>query len=219
MKVDGRHTVAAGSLLDTLLGLGIRLPHLCKDDNLAPIGACRTCLVEADGRVVAACHTPAAGIEAVSTTSDRVVRLRRAVLRLTAMMHGPEPAVPGGPHSSEVWAAYDSHDVERPRAPRRVRETLDASSPFFEFDEQACILCGRCVVACQQLQHIGAIGIAGVGTAARVVPGAGVTFAESICTACGSCVAACPTYALRPKTARAAAHPRESLQERPGEGA
>jgi predicted molibdopterin-dependent oxidoreductase YjgC len=200
MKIDGHDVDASGSLLDAILALGIDLPHLCKDDNLPPIGACRTCLVEADGRIVAACHTPAAGIQEVHTGSERAVRLRRAILRLTSRMHGAEPDVPGGPRSGEIWAAYEAHAVERPAYPRRARAGFDASSPFFEFDEQACILCGRCVTACQQLQHIGAIGIAGTATAARVTPGTGVTFAESICTACGSCVAACPTHALRPKT-------------------
>ncbi|GIW17295.1 2Fe-2S iron-sulfur cluster-binding protein [Tepidiforma sp.] len=198
MRVDGQEVEPAGTILDAVLALGISLPHLCKDDNLPAIGACRTCLVEADGRVVAACHTPAAGVEEVLTASERAVRLRRAVLRLTARMHGPRPDVEGGPRSAELWAAYGEHGLEQPAYPRRARDTFDTSSPFFHFDEQACILCGRCVAACQGLQHIGAIGIAGTGTHARVTPGAGVAFAASICTACGSCVAACPTHALRP---------------------
>lgn len=201
MKLDGREVESAGTILDAVLALGIRLPHLCKDDNLPPIGACRTCLVEADGRIVAACHTPAAGVGEVQTASERAVRLRRAVLRLTARMHGPEPDVEGGPRSAELWAAYDEHGLGQPAYPRRLRDTLDTSSPFFHFDEQACILCGRCVAACQGLQHIGAIGIAGTGTHARVTPGTGVSLAASICTACGSCVAACPTHALRPAAA------------------
>ncbi len=199
MKVDGREAPALPTLLDAILALGIHLPHLCKDDNLPPIGACRTCLVEADGRIVAACHTPAAGVADVWTTTERVVGLRRTVLQLTAGMHGPQPNVPGGPSSAEVWSAYAAHGIDRPQYPRRVRTGVDESSAFFVFDEQACILCGRCVTACQQLQHIGALGIAGTGTAARVTPGAGTTFAASNCTACGSCVAACPTHALRPR--------------------
>lgn len=201
MKIDGRDAPMLPTILDAVLALGIHLPHLCKDDNLPPVGACRTCLVEADGRVVAACHTPTAGVTEVRTSTERVVTLRRTVLELTAGMHGPEPNVPGGPHSGEIWAAYEAHGLDRPQYPRRARSAADESSPFFLFEEQACILCGRCVVACQQLQHIGAIGIAGTGTAARVTPGAEGTFARSNCTACGSCVAACPTHALRPRPA------------------
>ncbi|WP_322796522.1 2Fe-2S iron-sulfur cluster-binding protein [Tepidiforma sp.] len=203
MRVDGREAPPRGTILDAVLALGISLPHLCKDDNLPPIGACRTCLVEADGRVVAACHTPAEGITEVSTGSPRVVALRTTVLELTRGMHGPRPDIAGGPSSGELWAAYEAHRLAEPPGPRRERSGLDASSPFFAFHEQQCILCGRCVAACQQLQHIGAIGIAGRGTAARVTPGAGATFADSACTACGSCVAACPTHALVPKEGRA----------------
>lgn len=199
MNIDGREVDARGTLLDTILALGIDLPHLCKDDNLPPIGACRTCLVEADGRIVAACHTTVEGIREVRTTSERVVKIRRAVLFLTARMHDSAPDSVGGPRSSEIWAAYETHGIDRPSHPRRVRTNLDTSSPFFVFDEQPCILCGRCVAACQQLQHIGAIGIAWTSTAAQVTPGTGVPFAASACTACGSCVAACPTHALRPK--------------------
>ncbi|MCZ7575933.1 MAG: 2Fe-2S iron-sulfur cluster-binding protein [Dehalococcoidia bacterium] len=84
---------ATGSLLDTVLAAGIALPHLCKDDNLPVIGACRTCLVEADGRIVAACSTPAAGVQECATDSERAVRIRRGVLELTAAMQsGPAGA-------------------------------------------------------------------------------------------------------------------------------
>ncbi|GIW12816.1 MAG: hypothetical protein KatS3mg062_0255 [Tepidiforma sp.] len=213
MKVDGHETEAAGTLLDVILALGIDLPHLCKDDNLPPIGACRTCLVEADGRIVAACHTPAAAVQEVQTRSVRAIELRQAVLRLTARMHGREPDVSGGPRSGELWAAYAAHGLERPSYPSRPRSAVDLSSPFFEFHEEPCILCGRCVVACQQLQHIGAIGIAGTATSARVTAGAAVAFAESACTACGSCVAACPTHALRPKPLRATHRPGDARGE------
>lgn len=202
MRVDGGEATAEGTILDAIIRLGIQLPHLCKDDNLAPIGACRTCLVEADGRVVAACHTPAAGVTEVRTASPWVVALRTTVLELTRRMHGPRPDVRGGPSSGELWAAYEAHRLAEPAWPRRERTGLDESSPFFVFHEQQCILCGRCVAACQQLQHIGAIGIAGRGTVSRVTPDADVTFAASACTACGSCVAACPTHALVPKEAR-----------------
>lgn len=202
MRVDGRETPAHGTILDVVLALGISLPHLCKDDNLPPIGACRTCLVEADGRVVAACHTPADGVTEVLTASPRVVELRTTVLGLTRRMHGPRPDTRGGPSSGELWGAYEAHQLAEPARPQRQRAGLDESSPFFAFHEQQCILCGRCVVACQRLQHIGAIGIAGRGTASRVTPGADATFAASACTACGSCVAACPTHALVPKEAR-----------------
>src|SRR3990172_2837473 len=97
--VDGASVEPAGSLLETVLAAGIDLPHLCKDDNLPAIGACRTCLVEADGRVVAACSTPAGSATSVFTDSERVVRIRRGVLELTAAMQILGRPGAGGPVS------------------------------------------------------------------------------------------------------------------------
>ncbi len=200
MRLNGTPVEPRSSLLDTVLASGIELPHLCKDDNLPVIGACRTCLVEADGRIVAACSTPAAGVQECSTTSERVVRIRRGILELTAAMQQPQAAeTAGGPRSVESTVAYDAHGVRTSSYETRTGGHVDVSNPFFSFHEDACILCARCVTACQDLQHIGAIGIAGRGHTARVTPGTGVSFRESICTSCGSCVAACPTTALRPK--------------------
>jgi len=198
LVINGRECAAGGSLLDAVLATGIDLPHLCKDDNLPAIGACRTCLVEADGRIVAACSVPAASVSRVETEAQRVVQLRRGVLELTAGMLARRDGTAGGPCSRAAAEAFarDAADVSRYHV--RNRDHVDNSNAFFSFHDDACILCGRCVVACHDLQHIGAIGLAGHGTKARVTPGAGVPFNQSICTSCGSCVAACPTSALRP---------------------
>ncbi len=202
--VNGRAVAATGSVLEAVLAAGIDLPHLCKDDNLPALGACRTCLVEADGRIVAACSVPASVVSRVETESERVVRIRRGVLELTAGMVAREASpAGGGPHVGTTAAAFTRDRVELSRFAPRPRGFTDASNSFFSFDEAECILCGRCVAACQGLQHIGAIGLAGRGRSTRVTPGAGQAFRESICTSCGSCVAACPTAALRPKGAEA----------------
>ncbi len=199
LLVDGREVRAQGSVLDSVLACGIELPHLCKDDHLPAIGACRTCLVEADGRVVAACSIPAESVRTVNTEEARVVRLRRGVLELTAGMQRERTA--GGPLSSTTSAAFSHARANTSRFPMETRTHEDFSNSFFSFAEEACILCGRCVAACQALQHISAIGMSGRGRATRVTPGEDVSFAESICTSCGSCVAACPTTALAPKMA------------------
>jgi predicted molibdopterin-dependent oxidoreductase YjgC len=196
--INGREFAAAGSLLDAVLASGVDLPHLCKDGNLPAIGACRTCLVEADGRIVAACSVPAASVSRVETETPRVVQIRRGVLELTAGMIARHDAMPGGPCSRLAAEAFARDAADVLRYPLRRRDHVDTSNSFFSFHEEACILCGRCVVACQDLQHIGAIGLPGRGNKSRVTPGADVTFSESVCTSCGSCVAACPTTALRP---------------------
>ncbi len=199
LTIDGQPSGGSGSVLDAVLALGIELPHLCKDDHLPAIGACRTCLVEADGRIVAACSVPAASVNAVSTTSEQAVRIRRGVLELTAAMQRESIDAAGGPHQHQTRDSAASAGADSARFPVRTATHIDESNPFFAFHEEACILCGRCVTACQQLQHISAIGMAGHGAGTRVTPGAAVSFLESVCTSCGSCVAACPTTALRPK--------------------
>jgi len=196
--IDGAGVVASGSLLDAVLAAGIDLPHLCKDDNLPPIGACRTCLVEADGRIVASCSVPAASVKEVNTSSERAIRLRGAVLALTAAMIAPGPGG-GGPLGGTARATIEAHPVAGAVFARSTGESVDTTNPFFSFHEEECILCARCVTACQALQHISAIGMSGRARETRVTPGAGATFRDSICTSCGSCVAACPTTALRPK--------------------
>jgi len=197
IELNGATVDAVGSVLDTVLAAGIDIPHLCKDDNLPAIGACRTCLVEADGRVIASCSMPAANVKVVTTHTGRVERIRRGVLELTLATQSDRTTV-GGPHADEAAAAAAGHDATGASFAVRPRTGADTSSPFFLFSEAACILCGRCTTACQALQHISAIGLAGRGTSTRVTPGAGETFRDSICTSCGSCVAACPTSALRP---------------------
>ncbi len=200
LVVNGTESVAVGSVLDTLLVAGIELPHLCKDDNLAAIGACRTCLVEADGRIVAACATPAANVKAVETETERARTLRRGVLQLTlAMQTDLASANDGGPLAATLAETAAREGVQNDAFGRSSGELVDRSNPFFSFHEAACILCGRCVSACQSLQHISAIGMAGRGRATLVTPGASESFRESVCTSCGSCVAACPTTALSPK--------------------
>jgi formate dehydrogenase major subunit len=199
ISVDGREMDAGGSLLDVILAAGISLPHLCKDDNLPAIGACRTCLVESDGRVVAACSYPAADVKEVQTATDRVTRLRRIILELTAAMQSAPGEASLGPHGNEAAETVRLSGAEPGRYDARTGTHVDRSAPFFSFHEESCILCGRCVVACQALQHISAIGLAGRGRQTRVTPGADESFRESICTSCGSCVAACPTPALRPR--------------------
>ncbi|MEP6871203.1 MAG: 4Fe-4S binding protein [Anaerolineaceae bacterium] len=201
LLVNGTELPAVGSLLDTLLAAGIELPHLCKDDNLPAIGACRTCLVEADGRIVAACATPAASVKLIESETERVRKLRAGVLHLTlAMQTDATPAGRGGPLAGTLAEAVARQGIGDSLVRHISGQAEDASNPFFSFHESACILCGRCVSACQSLQHISAIGLAGRGAVTTVTAGAGVTFRESECTSCGSCVAACPTTALRPKS-------------------
>ena len=186
------------TVLDAVNRLGIPLPQLCKDPDRAPLGACRTCLVHVEGQrgLPAACHLPARDGMIVRTTHPEAVRVRRAVLDLTLSMLTPAPERDG---FGQLGPATARHDLARPAHAAHHRFEPDVSKSFFVLDREACILCGRCTVACGDVQRIGAISLVGRGHDARVGVFADGAMSSSVCTSCGQCVATCPTGALRPK--------------------
>jgi formate dehydrogenase alpha subunit len=200
LTIDGRCVVLAegATVLDGVNRLGVPLPQLCKDPDRPPLGACRTCLVHVDGvrGLPAACHLPARDGMVVSTAHPEARRVRAAVLDLTRSMLTPGD---DGDDFGQVGAATSRHDVREPTWPALHRFEVDASKSFFVLDRQACILCGRCTVACDEVQEIGAISLLGRGHATRVGVFGDGAMASSVCTSCGQCVATCPTGALRPK--------------------
>ncbi len=206
ITIDGASfkATASSSVLDAVLGAGIDLPHLCKDADGPALGACRTCLVEVDGvrGLPAACSTPIREGLAIRTDSEAAVEARRGILELTLAMR--DDAQPIGENELSHHASTHAADASRWKV--KANPTLDESNHFYKFDASQCILCGRCVSACTDRQHIGAIGIAGLGKAARIAAFDEDPLGESTCTSCGSCVAACPTEALVGK--RGAAGPK-----------
>ena len=197
LTVDGvTVTMPAGTmLLDAIAAAGRQVPHLCKPEARGPLGACRTCVVEIEGapRLAAACHTPVAEGAAVLTTSERGSRVRRGVLDLTLGMSG------SGSGEGAAAREASTHGLAVTTYGARPREARDESNAFFSLNMGDCILCGRCIDACQRTQHIGAIGINGRGPDARIGVAFDDEWDESICTSCGQCIAQCPTGALLPK--------------------
>ena len=204
VTVDGRRTDVpdGATVLDAVNRLGIPLPQLCKDPDRPPLGACRTCLVRVEGvrGTPAACHLPARDGLVVDTQHPDVVRVRSMVLDLTRSMLTPGDGRDG---FGQVGTATARHGgLEASWTPLHAYET-DATKSFFVLDRDACILCGRCTVACDDVQQIGAIALLGRSHATRVGVFADGSMASSVCTSCGQCVATCPTGALRPKEAPA----------------
>jgi formate dehydrogenase alpha subunit len=204
LSVDGRDVElsAGATVLDAVNQLGVALPQLCKDPDRPALGACRTCLVRVEGirGFPAACHLPVRDGMVVSTEHPDVVRVRRGVLDLTLSMLTPSAERNG---FGQLGAAAERHALARPTwAPLHVAPT-DATKSFFVLDREACILCGRCAVACDDVQHIGAIALLGRSHAMKVGVAGDGAMATSVCTSCGQCVATCPTGALRPKEAAA----------------
>ena len=202
VTIDGQdcQAVTGSTILDAVLGAGIDLPHLCKDLDGPALGACRTCLVEIDGQrgFPAACHTPASEGQVILTNSETAQAARKGILELTLAMTDSAAHSNGGA-VTELRHHAQTHQADNSRWTAKSNGHVDETNHFYRFDATDCILCGRCVSACSDRQHIGAIGIAGAGKAARIASFGDEPLGESTCTSCGSCVAACPTEALTPK--------------------
>src|SRR4029450_10549181 len=158
---------AGATVLDAVNRLGIPLPQLCKDPDRSPLGACRTCIVHVEGQrgLPAACHLTARDGMVVKTTHPEAERVRRAVLDLPLSMLTPSADRDG---LGEAGGAAANHALRSPGHPAHQRFETDASKSFFVLDREACILCGRCTVACGDVQHIGAISLPALGHDARV---------------------------------------------------
>src|SRR2546427_558315 len=204
LTIDGRavEVPEGATVLDGVNLLTIPLPQLCKDPDRAPLGACRTCLVRVEGQrgLPAACHLPAREGMVVSTEHPDAVRVRRGVLDLTLAMLTPSAE---RADFGQVGAAAARHALREPGFAPLHRFDVDASKSFFVLDREACILCGRCTVACDEVQQIGAIALLGRGHVTKVGVFGDGALAASVCTSCGQCVATCPTGALSPKDAPA----------------
>src|SRR5437867_12009609 len=204
LAIDGRpvEVPAGATVLDAVNALGIPLPQLCKDPDRSPLGACRTCLVQVEGQrgTPAACHLPARDGMAVSTTHPEVVRVRQTVLDLTRSML---TSGSGRDSFGQLGRACERHGVRNGSFASLHQFEPDDTKSFFVLDREACILCGRCTVACDDVQQIGAIAMLGRGHAMKVGVFGDGTMASSVCTSCGQCVATCPTGALRSKEAPA----------------
>src|SRR2546427_2799396 len=197
LTIDDRIVELAegATVLDGVNRLGIPVPQLSKAPARAPLGACRTCLVHVEGQrgLPASCHLPAREGMVVSTEHADALRVRTAVLDLTLSMLTPQKGF------AQLSDAGARHGLREPRWAPLHRFEVDASKSFFVLDREACILCGRCTVACDDVQQIGAIALLGRGHATKVGVFGDSTMASSVCTSCGQCVATCPTGALRPK--------------------
>ena len=199
---DKQVSVDDGStVLDAINRSGAYISQLCKDPDMKPIGACRTCLVQIEGvrGLPASCSVPAEKGMNVLTETDEARETRRGVLELTMAMF-PKNGETASQDYRELSIAAKHHGIDTPRWMGRERETVDASNPVFQIAMDSCIMCGRCAQACQDgHQFIGAIDILGTGTQARIGTFMDRPLIESVCTTCGSCLASCPTGAITAK--------------------
>jgi len=207
VEIDGLAvTVPEGtSVMHAAALAGIDVPKLCATDSLAAFGSCRLCLVEIDGRrgTPASCTTPVEAGMKVSTQTPRLEKLRRGVMELYISDHPLDCltcAANGDCELQDMAGAVGLREVRYGYAGDNHLDTKkDESNPYFTFDGSKCIVCSRCVRACEETQGTFALTIAGRGFGSKVAPGTG-NFLGSECVSCGACVQACPTATLEEKT-------------------
>ncbi|AMP03426.1 formate dehydrogenase subunit alpha [Collimonas pratensis] len=208
LEIDGVNVeVAAGtSVMRAAVEAGINVPKLCATDSLEPFGSCRLCLVEIDGRkgYPASCTTPCEPGMKVRTQTPKLADIRRGVMELYISDHPLDcltcptngncelQDMAGVTGLREVRYGYEGEN--------HLKMKKDESNPYFTYDPSKCIVCNRCVRACEETQGTFALTIDGRGFESRVSAGQMQDFMDSECVSCGACVQACPTATLTEKT-------------------
>ncbi|HEX7082127.1 MAG TPA: formate dehydrogenase subunit alpha [Gammaproteobacteria bacterium] len=204
LTIDGEEvSVPEGTtVLRAAATAGINIPKLCATDSLEPFGSCRLCLVEIEGAkgLPASCTTEVRNGMKVTTQSKRLADIRRNVMELYISDHPLDcltcptngdcelQDMAGAVGLREVRYGYEgANHFDAPK---------DTSNPYFTFDPTKCIVCSRCVRACEEVQGTFALTIDGRGFASKVAASQDQPFLDSECVSCGACVQACPTATL-----------------------
>ncbi len=221
LTIDGNQvTVPEGtSIMRASMEAGIAIPKLCATDMVDAFGSCRLCLVEIEGRnaTPSSCTTPVMEGQVVHTQTGRLKSLRKGVMELYISDHPLDCltcAANGDCELQDMAGAVGLRDVRygQDGASHVFKQgrndgalnakwmPKDESNPYFTYDPSKCIVCSRCVRACEEVQGTFALTIEGRGFNSRVSPGMHESFLGSECVSCGACVQACPTATLTEKS-------------------
>jgi len=190
------------TILELAQESGVDIPTLCHDPQLSSVGACRVCLVEDErnGALLASCVAPIAPGMVINTTSERVIERRKTIVKLMLASHPDSCLVCDKGNRCrlrQIASDLDIGLVDLQRIPQMA--TIEDVNPFLERDLSKCILCAKCIRACQELVVEGAIDYFRRGFAAIPAALNNLPLENSECTFCGTCVALCPTGALMEK--------------------
>lgn len=201
IEVNGREIEARPdeTILSALNAAGVRVPTLCHMEGLAPTGACRMCVVEVEGfnGLVPSCSYPVADGMKIRTDSPRVIEARRTIVELLLANHPDDCLYCSRGGDCELQRLARELGVrQRIFRGERKRREHDISSPAIIRDPDKCILCGRCVRVCEEVQSVSAIDFIGRGSATFIGTAFNRGLNVSSCVYCGQCVRVCPTGAL-----------------------
>ncbi len=194
------------SIMRAAMEAGTKIPKLCATDMLDSFGSCRLCLVEIAGRngTPASCTTPVAPGMVVKTQTPRLKALRKGVMELYISDHPLDCLTCATNGNCELQTEAGNVGLRDVRygyaGASHLADKKDESNPYFTYDPSKCIVCNRCVRACEEVQGTFALTIDGRGFESRVSPGQMQPFFESECVSCGACVQACPTATLAEKS-------------------
>ena len=207
VTIDGRRVVAepGTTILAAARAAGIDVPSLCQDDRLEPAAACRLCLVAVEGRPapVVACATEVGDGMVVVTETPEIADQRRTLIDLLLSDHRGDCIVceeAGRCRLQELAYRYQVSQTTYEGATRAYAPRED--TPFIAYDPSKCVLCGRCVAMCEEVQQCHVLDVAGRGFDAVVTTAFGRSMVETECELCGNCVSACPTGALQDRLSR-----------------
>jgi len=198
LTINGKQIKAkpGATILDAARKSGIHIPTLCDDPRLEPYGGCRLCLVQVKSmpKPVTACTTPATDGMEIETSTPEIERQRRTIVELLLSDHPNDCMVceKAGDCTLQELAYFYDLRANRFYGERRQYAKKDLN-PFIERDMEKCVLCGKCVRVCTEVQGVGAIDLSSRGFVAKVSP----PFGKDLdCEFCGQCVSICPTGAL-----------------------
>lgn len=191
------------TVLDAALANDIYIPHLCHHPDLKPVGACRLCGVDVNGRQEMSCLLPVREGLDVKTDSPVVNATRQTAIELLLADHPQGCLSCGASVGCELLhiadhVGVDGERIERLRRPTEVLP-IDDSNPFFYFDPNKCVLCGICVRTCDEIVGLGVLDYVNRGSRTVIGTFGNEPFIDSICESCGECVARCPVGSLAPK--------------------
>src|SRR5579883_1478308 len=219
LSIDGHDvTVPEGtSVMRAAMEAGIKVPKLCATDSLNSFGSCRLCLVEIEGRpgTPASCTTLVAPGMKVHTAGEKVRRIRRGVMELYISDHPLDCLTCSANGNCELQDAAGEVGLRDVRygyeGANHLSAPIDASNPYFQFEPSKCIVCSRCVRACEEVQGTFALTVQGRGFASKIAAGMDEPFLASECVSCGACVQACPSATLMEKSVIEIGQPEHSV--------
>lgn len=190
------------TVLEAAKVAGVDIPTLCYMKKVNEIGACRVCVVEVEGNrnLQASCVFPAADGMVIKTNTKKVREARKATVELILSNHNRECLTCARNRNCELQSISEELNITSIPFEGHVSEsTIDQESPSIVRDSSKCILCGRCVNVCKNVQGIGILDFTNRGFETEVAPAFGKSMKDTPCIYCGQCIAACPVAALREK--------------------